>query len=45
MNISLTPKAELGRMIYSFNATAYEIDNLTIENLDKYNIQKIGELK
>jgi hypothetical protein len=45
MNISLSPKAELGRMIYSFSATAYEIDDFTLENLDKYNIQKKGFLK
>lgn len=45
MNISLSPKAELGRMIYSFSATAYEIDDLTLENLDKYNIQNIGSLQ
>lgn len=45
MNISFTPKAELGRMIYSFSATAYEIDDLTLRNLDKYNIQKIGEIQ
>lgn len=45
MNISLTPNASLGRMVYSFSATAYEIDDLTIENLDKYNIQPIDEIQ
>ncbi len=39
-NISLTPKQELGRMIYSFSCTAYEIADDTIENYDKYNILK-----
>jgi len=26
MEVNLTPKNELGRMIYTFSATAYEID-------------------
>lgn len=38
MNVSLTPKQELGRAIYSFSATAYEITENTIDNLKKYNI-------
>ena len=41
-NVSLTPNETLGRMIYSFSATAYEILDNTIENLDKYNIINIG---
>ena len=44
MNISLTPNQQLGRMLYTFNATAYEIGPCTLENFDKYNIQTIGEL-
>lgn len=42
MNVSLTPKQELGRLLYSFTATFVEIDEVTLENLDKYGIQKIG---
>ena len=42
MDINFTPNATLGRMIYSFSATAYEIDDATTENYDKYNIQPIG---
>lgn len=42
MNITLNPETALGRMLYSFSATAYEIDDNTIENLTKYNIQPIG---
>lgn len=42
MNISFTPEAQLGRMIYSFSATAHEIDECSIENYNKYNIQTIG---
>ena len=38
MDISLSPQETLGRMIYSFNATAYEIDKCTNTNLAKYNI-------
>ena len=45
MNISLTPENALGRMLYTFNATAYEIDDLTIENISKYNIHQVGELQ
>jgi hypothetical protein len=29
MNVSLTPEEQLSRMIYSFSATAYEIDDYT----------------
>ncbi len=43
MNISLTPNQQVGRMLYTFNATAYEIDDCTVENFDKYGIQTIGE--
>ena len=42
MNITLTPKNELGRLLYSFSCQAIEIDEPTIINLDKYNIQTIG---
>ena len=42
MNISLTPNATLGRRIYSFTCTAYEIDNFTLENCNKYGIINLG---
>ena len=42
MNVTFTPERTLGRMLYNFNATAYEIADCSISNLDKYNIQKIG---
>ena len=35
MNITLTPKAELGRLLYSVDATAIEIDDATLKNFDK----------
>ena len=39
-NVSLTPKQELGRMIYSFNAQATEAAEATEENLKKYLINR-----
>ena len=42
MDISLTPKEELGRLIYSFSATAVEVDEPTIKNFNKYGILNIG---
>lgn len=40
MNISLTPNDTLGRMLYTFSATAYEIADLTYDNLVKYNLSE-----
>ena len=37
-NISLTPKRELGRLLYSFSCTAVEIDEDNINNDIKYGI-------
>lgn len=37
-DISLTPVDSLGRRIYSFSATATEVDNFTIDNCKKYNL-------
>lgn len=37
MNTSLTPKEELGRMLHTFNATAYEVAEFSYDNLVKYN--------
>lgn len=42
-DINFTPNATLGRRIYSFTATANEIDEYTLENCDKYGIQGLGE--
>ena len=42
MNISLTPNQTLGRMIYEFSATAYEVAEYNLENLNKYGIIDIG---
>ena len=42
MDISFTPETQLGRMVYSFSATAYEIDECNFENYSKYGIQNVG---
>lgn len=42
MDINLTPNSTLGRRIYSFTATAYEVDAATIKNYDKYGISSLG---
>lgn len=42
-DISLTPEDKLGRMLYTFTATATEFDECSLENFDYYNIQKLGE--
>lgn len=41
MDISFTPKQELGRLVYEFSATAYEIDEPTLDILNQYGIQTI----
>ena len=42
MDISFQPEASLGRRLYSFTATAIEVDEANIKNYNKYNIQSIG---
>lgn len=44
-NISLTPELVLGRMLYSFSATAHEIADISIDNYIKYNILKLGSIQ
>lgn len=43
INVSLTPNNTVNRMIYSFSATAYEVLENTLENLNEYGIINIGE--
>lgn len=43
MDVNFTPEQTLGRMIYSFSATAHEIDDINFDNFEKYGIQKVGE--
>jgi hypothetical protein len=41
-NVSLTPNESLNRMIFNFSATAYEVAENTISNLEKFGIAEIG---
>lgn len=43
MNVTLKPVESLGRMLYEFSATAYEVMDNSLEELDKYGIISIGE--
>ena len=38
MNTSLSPEEKLGRMLYSFSTTAYEVGEVNYENLVKYKL-------
>ena len=42
MNIDFQPVETLGRRLYSFTATAVEVDDATISNYNKYGIQITG---
>lgn len=42
MNIQLTPNQTLGRMLYSFSCTAYEIADYNQENLIKYGLEIVS---
>ena len=43
MNIDFQPVEALGRRLYSFTATAIEVDDATISNYNKYGIQITGD--
>lgn len=43
LNTSMTPNDTLGRMLHTFNTTAYEIDDLNYDNLLKYKLIEITE--
>lgn len=43
MNVTLAPKQELGRLVASFSATAYEIMDYTVDNLKSAGIEDVGE--
>lgn len=45
LNVSLTPNDQLGRMLHTFQSTAYEIADCTYENLSKYGIISIRNEK
>jgi hypothetical protein len=40
MNVTLTPVDQLGRLLYSFSATGYEIMEYNIENMKENNIMR-----
>ena len=42
MEVSLTPKTELDRLIYTFSGTAYEIAEVSLANLNYYGFIDIG---
>ena len=44
MNVSLTPEDRLGRMLHSFTATAYEMYELTYDNLLKQGFIDVNDL-
>jgi hypothetical protein len=44
MDISFTPNQTLGRMVYSFSCTAYEVAAATLDNYILYGIQDSGNL-
>ena len=42
MDITFTPNVTLGRRIYEFQCTAFEVADYTLSNIDYYNIQKLN---
>ena len=42
MDISLSPKQQLNRLVYSFSGTAYEIGQPTAQTYIKNNLMDIG---
>jgi len=45
MNVSFTPQESLGRLIFSVSATAYEVMENTLDNLNDCGIIDIGEFE
>ena len=43
LNVSMSPNDTLGRMIHTFTATAYEIDEYSYANLIKHNLISVGD--
>lgn len=44
-DVSLTPKEELGRLVYSFSARAIEVEEPSLKNLNEFNLINIGEFQ
>lgn len=45
MDINFSPIDTLGRMLYNFSATAYEIDECSVENYRKYGALNLGNFE
>jgi hypothetical protein len=45
MNVSLAPNDTLGRMLHTFNATAYEIAEYNFDNLSAYNLLSLPDIE
>ena len=43
MDISLSPNTTLGRRLWTFNGTAYEIDDFTLDKCEEYGILERSE--
>jgi hypothetical protein len=43
MNVSLSPEEKLGRMIHTFSATGYEVEEWNDENVAKYILGGAGK--
>lgn len=43
INVSLTPENTLGRMLYKFSATAYEMGNIDLDTLNNFNVLNKGQ--
>lgn len=43
LDVSLSPKEELYRLLYSFSSNAYEISENTFDMFNKFNLHTIGE--
>lgn len=43
MKVTLVPENKLGRMLHTFNSTAYEVADFNYENLAKYNLILINK--
>jgi hypothetical protein len=43
MNVSLKPVESLGRMLFEFSATAYEVLEFNLDNLNEYGLIEIGD--
>ena len=40
MDVNLTPNQQLGRLVYDFSCTVIEIDEVNLNNCEKYKIQE-----